>query len=180
MHEGENLERILLKEQLGYYRLQRHDFLNHGQVIMGYLQLGKNEKALEYMRTAIRGLEAEQSAGQIPQETAGAIILGFIISLQKEGIPVEFYLEKQMKTELYWKEFWQEEYGQALYGYTNECIRILYEKYRGIDGEHPDVYLDLEGRNGFSFHLKTMQGEKVVWENRLELVKNVQNMEFND
>lgn len=172
MQEGENLERILLKEQLGYYRLQRHDFLNHNQVIMGYLQLGKSEKALEYMRREIRGLEAEQAAGQIPHGTAGAIILGFIISLQKEEIPVDFYLEKQMKTEIYWKEFWQEEYGQALYGYTRECTQILCEKYRGIDEVYPDVYLNLEGCNGFFFHLKVMQGEEVIWENRLELVRN--------
>lgn len=172
MQEGENLERILLKEQLGYYRLQRHDFLNHSQVVMGYLQLGKSEKALEYMRKAIRGLEAEQAAGQIPHETAGAIILGFIISLRKEEIPVDFYLEKQMKTEIYWKEFWQEEYGQALYGYTKECTQILCEKNRGADEVYPDVYLNLEGCNGFSFYLKVMQGEEVIWENRLELVKN--------
>lgn len=30
-------------------RLQRHDFINHLQVIHGFLQLGKTERAMEYM-----------------------------------------------------------------------------------------------------------------------------------
>lgn len=167
MHDGKSLEHLLLKEQLEYYRLQRHDFLNHGQVIMGYLQLGKTEKALEYMREAIDGLEAEQIAGQIPQETVGAIILGFILTLRKEAIPVELYLEERMKNLNFWEEFWQEEYGQALYGYTRECIQTLLGQIQGL--EHFDVFFNLEGSSGFSCHLKVLQGEEIVWENRFEL-----------
>lgn len=30
-------------------RIQRHDFLNHLQVIHAMIQLGRNEKALEYI-----------------------------------------------------------------------------------------------------------------------------------
>lgn len=171
MHDGENLDHILLREQLEYYRLQRHDFLNHSQVIMGYLQLGKADQALEYMREAIDGFKAEQIAGQIPQETVGSIILGFILSLRKEQFPVEFYLDEQMKTTQYWEEFWREEYGQVLYGYTRECIQNLYAKYRENDAERPDVFLYLDGNKGLFCHLKVEQGEQTVWENRLALWK---------
>lgn len=171
MHDGESLDHILLREQLEYYRLQRHDFLNHAQVIMGYLQLGKADKALEYMHEMIDGFDAEQTAGQIPQENVGAIILGFILALRKEQFPVEFYLDEQMKTTQFWKEFWREEYGQALYGYTKECIRNLYDKYRAADVERPDVFLYLDGDKGLFCHLKVMNGEQTVWENRLALWK---------
>lgn len=171
MHDGMNLEHILLKEQLEYYRLQRHDFLNHGQVIMGYLQLGKTEKALEYMHEAIAGLDAEQIAGQIPQDTVGAIILGFILSLRKEGVWVELYLDEKIKVTQFWEEFWREEYGQALYGYTRESIQVVLEKYQGMDDERPDVYLNVDGNKGLFCHLKVMQGEQTVWENRLALWK---------
>lgn len=34
-------------------KLQRHDFLNHIQVIQGFLQLGKTEKALDYIESII-------------------------------------------------------------------------------------------------------------------------------
>jgi hypothetical protein len=150
MHDEESLVHILLREQLEYYRLQRHDFMNHGQVIMGYLQLGKADKALEYMREMIGDFEAEQAAGQIPQETVGAIILGLILALRKEQFPVDFYLDEQMKSSEFWKEFWREEYGQALYGYTRECIRNLYDTYREADEERPDVFLYLDEIKGCS------------------------------
>lgn len=171
MHDEESLVHILLREQLEYYRLQRHDFMNHGQVIMGYLQLGKADKALEYMREMIGDFEAEQAAGQISQETVGAIILGLILALRKEQFPVDFYLDEQMKSSEFWKEFWREEYGQALYGYTRECIRNLYDTYRETDEERPDVFLYLDGNKGLFCHLKAMRGDETVWENRLALWK---------
>ena len=36
-------------ELIRLLRLQRHDFINHFQVIHGFLQLGKTQKALEYI-----------------------------------------------------------------------------------------------------------------------------------
>lgn len=38
-------------------RLQRHDFLNHIQVIHALIQLGKNEKALQYIDDVIKSPE---------------------------------------------------------------------------------------------------------------------------
>lgn len=171
MHDDESLDHILLREQLEYYRLLRHDFLNHNQVVMGYLQLGKADKALKYLRVMADDFEAEQMAAQIPQETISAIILGLIVSLRKEQFPVEFYLDEQMKTTQYWEEFWREEYGQALYGYTKECIRKLCGEYRNEGPERSDVFLYLDGDKGVFCYLKVMQGEQTVWENRLALWK---------
>jgi hypothetical protein len=50
----------LLAELLKFYRVQRHDFLNHFQVAMGYIQLGKADKAFEYL----------QRSGQLATEQA--------------------------------------------------------------------------------------------------------------
>ncbi|HWQ42387.1 MAG TPA: Spo0B domain-containing protein [Desulfosporosinus sp.] len=49
------VEHVLLSELLQWYSLQRHDFLNHWQVIMGNLQLNQSEKALAYMRETVAG-----------------------------------------------------------------------------------------------------------------------------
>jgi pentatricopeptide repeat protein len=38
-------------------RLQRHDFINHLQVIHALLQLGRVEKALQYMEELSKGTE---------------------------------------------------------------------------------------------------------------------------
>lgn len=161
------LERMLLKDQLSHYRLQRHDFLNHWQVIMGYLQLGKADKALSYMREGINGLEAEQIIGQIPQEIVAAVLLNFIISLRKEEIPVEVEMDTAMKDENFWEEFWREEYGQALYGYTKESLTDLFEQRKEL--KEPYVLLQLKGQEAFLCHIKLEDGERMVWENHFEL-----------
>ncbi|HZW82959.1 MAG TPA: Spo0B domain-containing protein [Candidatus Deferrimicrobium sp.] len=54
-------EDTFLAELLKFYRVQRHDFLNHFQVAMGYIQLGKAEKAFEYLQRAGQ-LATEQAA----------------------------------------------------------------------------------------------------------------------
>lgn len=44
---------------LGVIRAQRHDFLNHLQVISGFIQLNKYERAREYIREVARELERQ-------------------------------------------------------------------------------------------------------------------------
>lgn len=40
-------------------RIQRHDFLNHLQIIQGYLQLKKPEKAEDYIKRAVDEIRAQ-------------------------------------------------------------------------------------------------------------------------
>lgn len=167
MSNNPSLERTLLAEQLDHYRLQRHDFLNHWQVIMGYLQLGKADRALLYMQDGITGLDAEQQIGQIPQEVAGAILLGFVIGLRKEGLLVEVQLDSTIKKEVFWQEFWQEEYGEVLCGYTKEWLAAIFERYQGL--EEPIVEIDVEYTETFSCRISLLDDDKVVWNQCLEL-----------
>lgn len=167
MSKKPSLERTLLAEQLDHYRLQRHDFLNHWQVIMGYLQLGKADRALLYLQDGISGLDAEQQIGQIPQEMAGAILLGFVIELRKEGLLVEVQLDSFLKKEVFWQEFWQEEYGEVLYGYTKECLAIVFERFQGL--EEPVVEIDVVYTETLSCRISLLDDDKVVWEQSLKL-----------
>ncbi|ACL22340.1 signal transduction histidine kinase regulating citrate/malate metabolism [Desulfitobacterium sp. LBE] len=155
-----SLERTLLTEQLDHYRLQRHDFFNHWQVIKGYLQLGKADRALLYMQEGISGLEAEQDIGQIPQEIVGAILLGLVVELRKEGLWVEVQLDSALKKERFWQEFWQEEYGEVLYGYTKECVKAIFKRYKGL--EEPVVEIKL-GTGEALCSLSLLDDDKVVW-----------------
>lgn len=45
------------EEMLKLLRLQRHDFINHIQVIQALIQLGKNDKALRYIDDMIKSPE---------------------------------------------------------------------------------------------------------------------------
>ncbi|HHP51706.1 MAG TPA: hypothetical protein ENM97_08280 [Moorella mulderi] len=42
---------------IAFLRWQRHDYLNHLQVISGYLQLGKAEQALAYLQGVLKEME---------------------------------------------------------------------------------------------------------------------------
>jgi len=118
------VEHVLLSELLQWYSLQRHDFLNHWQVIMGNLQLNQPEKALAYMRETVAGSLQEQKIAQIPEPSLAAILLGFIIRLRQEGVKAAIDFPEEMKQALFWQDHWREEYVEALYGYTRECMEV--------------------------------------------------------
>ena len=115
----------LLSDQLAHYRLQRHDFLNHWQVVMGYLQLKKPDQALDYLHRYMPQFQAEQAVAQIPHPVAGAILLGLIVELKKCELNVSMNLAEDLKSPDYWKSRWREEYSEPFYGYTKECLTLL-------------------------------------------------------
>lgn len=123
MHMSE-IEHVLLSELLQWYRLQRHDFLNQWQVIMGNIQLNQPEKALAYMREVIAKPEQEQKIAQIPEPQIGAILLGFIIRLRQENILTTIDFPEEMKQKDYWQGHWREEYMEAFYGYTRKWMEV--------------------------------------------------------
>lgn len=117
-----NLAYTLLSEQLAWYRLQRHDFLNQWQVVMGYLQLKQEEKALVYLRGAVQDMEAERKVNQIEYPIVGAIMLGLVLQLRQTGLSVRVDIAESLKTEDFWQAHWQEEYDERLYGYTKSWL----------------------------------------------------------
>jgi hypothetical protein len=134
-------ERVLLSELLHWYSLQRHDFMNHCQVIMGNLQLNKPEKALVYIREMVAGCEQEQKIAQIPEPGLAAILLGFMIRLRQEGITATIDFPEGMKHEFYWQDHWREEYVEALYGYTRECMEVSSRFMEPLKTLNSEVYL---------------------------------------
>ena len=135
------VEHVLLSELLQWYSLQRHDFLNHWQVIMGNLQLNQPEKALAFMRETVAGSLQEQKIAQIPEPSLAAILLGFMIRLRQEGVTVTIDFPEGMKQELFWQDHWREEYVAALYGYTRECMEVTTEAIDPLKLLNSEVYL---------------------------------------
>ena len=118
------VEHVLLSELLQWYSLQRHDFLNHWQVIMGNLQLQQPEKALVYMRETVAIQEQEQKIALIQEPILAAILMGLMIGLRQEGITATLDFPEEMKREEYWQDHWREDYVEGLYGYTRECLDV--------------------------------------------------------
>ncbi len=113
----------LLTEQLNWYSIQRHDFLNHWQVILGYLQLKQVDKASSYMKEALN-LETEQQAGQIADPLVAAVVLGLIHRLRLEGFVAKLMIPERFKVPEFWQTFAVKKYAEVLYGYTTECLKL--------------------------------------------------------
>lgn len=171
MHMSE-VEHVLLSELLQWYRLQRHDFLNHWQVIMGNIQLNQPEKALAYMREMITEPEQEQKIGQIPVSQLAVILLGFIIRLRRVAIMAVVSFPEEMRQEEFWQDHWREEYGGDLYGYTRECLEMSsqFSKEEKLEAE---VILYNEP-GGFSCQFILMDEENVFLDKRAKFMLNLE------
>lgn len=68
-------ELVTLEEIMNLLRVQRHDFLNHLQVIMGLLQLNKPDRALAYIRQTSDKLLDEGRLSRLPSAELAAILI---------------------------------------------------------------------------------------------------------
>lgn len=156
------IERVLLSELLQWYRLQRHDYMNHWQVIMGNLQLNRPEEALKYMRETDAGSLEEQKTAQIPEPYLGAILLGFLIRLSHEGVTAALNFPEEMKQVDFWKDHWREEYVEGLYGYTTEWMEVVLQ-YRASKDLDAEVYL-FDEPGGLACQFILSDEESVLWD----------------
>ncbi|NPV27190.1 MAG: hypothetical protein HPY81_07035 [Firmicutes bacterium] len=80
-----------LNEVVGLLRVQRHDFLNHLQVIMGFLQLNKPEQALAYLRKISAQLQEAGKVMRLPWPELVAVLL--LAEKQAEQDQVDLTIE---------------------------------------------------------------------------------------
>lgn len=69
----------LLKKMLEVHRIQRHDFMNHLQVVSGYLQLGNLEKAQNYSLKAVKSLRSYEQLSKIPLPFLQSFLTWFVV-----------------------------------------------------------------------------------------------------
>lgn len=68
-----------MEELLNLLRIQRHDFMNHLQVVSGYIQLDKCDQAKEYITQVSLEL---QKTGQIFKISDHELVLKLLLTLQ--------------------------------------------------------------------------------------------------
>lgn len=161
----------LLTEQLEWYRLERHDFLNHLQVIMGYLQLKQADKAHMYIKETLNGLASEQQTGQIPEPVVAAILLGLMIRLRLLGIPSSIKLVEECKRIAFWSDYWQKKYGEMLYGYTTECLDLANSRFPA-DNLFAEIEVGVSG-DEVRFWFKLFEDKAAVDEKVFKLPKEL-------
>lgn len=164
------VEHILLSQLLQWYSLQRHDFMNHWQVIMGNLQLQQPEKALAYMRETVAVQVQEQKIALIQEPTLAAILLGLIIGLRQDGITATLDFPEGMKEEEFWRDHWRKEYVEGLYGYTKGCLEVSSQS-RLFLNVSAEVYL-FEEPGGLSCQIILADEETVFFDKMVKLTIN--------
>jgi len=81
-------------------RWQRHDFLNHFQVIGGYLQLNKNERALAYLKQSVARSEHTGKLMQLKHPALALISLIKMVKAATRGITLELEVHTMMMEHL--------------------------------------------------------------------------------
>ncbi|AKX93313.1 signal transduction histidine kinase [Moorella thermoacetica] len=85
------------REIISLLRWQRHDFLNHLQVISGYLQLKKNDRALAYLRQVIDQLEQIGRIMHLQEPALALTALARIEGAVARGISLEMKISTRME-----------------------------------------------------------------------------------
>lgn len=67
-------------------QMQRHDFLNHLQVLGGLAQLKKTDRVMEYIATAVQELNCERSITKLLPAETGLVLLSWVQRLRSLGI----------------------------------------------------------------------------------------------
>ena len=73
-------------ELLEVMRVQRHDFMNHLQVISGLLQLKKNDRAADYIKQVAQEMSQEGALARIGVPGIVAAVLTAELAAKKQGI----------------------------------------------------------------------------------------------
>ncbi|HYF76177.1 MAG TPA: Spo0B domain-containing protein [Symbiobacteriaceae bacterium] len=79
-------------EALHLLRRQRHSFLNHLQVISGWLQLGRSERAQQYLETVAARMTGESDVLRQAPADLSLLVLELGLEAETHGVQLEWQL----------------------------------------------------------------------------------------
>lgn len=87
-----------LEEMNRRLREQRHDYLNHFQVIYGLLELGESEEARKYLSPVFQEITSMTRALRTAQPAVNALLMAKMESAQRSGIEMRLEVSNSLKT----------------------------------------------------------------------------------
>lgn len=136
-----NLENLNLK-----LRAQRHDYMNHLQVLYGLLELGEYEDAREYMEPVFKDIIKVTRALKTSQPAVNALLQAKMESAEKKGI--DMYVEVGTPLKKILLEPW--ELCKVLANLIDNGITALEKK----EGERKLVVELLQENNSYLFRIR--------------------------
>lgn len=96
-HLSLSLNKLLSSNDIvGIMQVQRHDFLNHLQVLSGLAQLRKTDRALEYISETVYEINRERTLTKLLPPEAGLVVLFWYQRLRDMGIDFRMELNTDM------------------------------------------------------------------------------------
>jgi hypothetical protein len=87
----ENSDKFLYS--IDQMRIQRHDFMNYLQVIYGYIQIGKPQEVVSYIKNINNKMAVLGNVFNLDNPEIALILQEFFANCSKNGIEFEFYTE---------------------------------------------------------------------------------------
>ncbi|MDE6606702.1 MAG: Spo0B domain-containing protein [Lachnospiraceae bacterium] len=143
-NQNNNLEESMknLEELNTKLRAQRHDYLNHIQVIYGLLELEEYEEAKKYMAPVFKDIMKLSKALKTKQPAVNALLQAKMEAAQKEDI--DFYLEVRSDLKYISMEAW--DLCKILANLIDNAITALSEK-ENEKQLHVEIWEDKEKYN---------------------------------
>ncbi|MGI6226883.1 MAG: Spo0B domain-containing protein [Peptococcales bacterium] len=148
----------LLKELLEANRHQRHDFLNHLQVIWGFIKIKKEDKAIEYIQTITDYLQSLRELNNIVNAELAADISAKVLQLGLQkgfrvSVPEPWNIGYENIPKV--RDFLNELWGKLV---ETVIVQETYLKLKFTDGK---IILDVHNINEeFSWEIYKLIGEK--------------------
>ncbi len=150
---SETVECVPISELIYLMRTQRHDFINHLQVIMGYLQLNKVDMAIKYIKNTSEEL---QEAGRLMQTAWPE--LPIILMLKNRRVKEEL---GEVKVALHNVDKIDKKPPIELTEVIGEVYEIICRQMAGCPLDGQQLSVDIDETNGtYVLHFTWPQGEK--------------------
>lgn len=125
---------------LQFLRIQQHDFLNHIQVILAYLQLNKTQRAMEYIEDIIGQKQELSTIYKLMDPEITACLVGGMTKAAFHQVDLQFNLESQWSLR---------EDSRRIAGLVTELLHILIETAATL----PDRKMLVKLQEGVEGHL---------------------------
>lgn len=127
-------------------QVQRHDFLNHLQVVSGFLQLNKPQQAGNYIKQVIADLQViSQTAWLVIPEVTAALLVGF-----NEAAKIQMEMLLDVDTKMDACAVPDTEVGNALEVVLDHFFENLSPQ-RLANGSLPSILLRIQANTPFLF-----------------------------
>lgn len=141
-------------------RVQNHDYLNHLQVIAGYLQLGRSQEALYYLREAVEAIQSQSTIMRWVHPTAVILLFQLQLKLAEAGKKLIIDSETDLKEIAIPEDDLNELLNTLLEMGTNHCKEECEELLLRISEDSISYYFELDSlwdKNGLDNVFQTVK-----------------------